>query len=64
MTGRSPKYAFSTLRPREKLGPKAFVFGTDNGEFLASFKTAWESLLLMANGHETERAKAVLVSIE
>ena len=33
------------------------MFGTENGEYLASFKTAWESLLLIANGHETKRAK-------
>jgi hypothetical protein len=30
------------------------VFGTDNGEHVGSFKTAWESLLLIANGHDTE----------
>jgi integrase len=28
-----------------------------SGEFLKSFKTAWESLLLLANGHDTKRAK-------
>ena len=27
------------------LGPNAFVFGSPAGEFLANFKTAWESLL-------------------
>jgi hypothetical protein len=27
------------------------------GEFVANFKTAWESLLLIANGHETKRSK-------
>jgi site-specific recombinase XerD len=27
------------------------------GEFQASFKTAWESLLLLAHGHDTTRAK-------
>lgn len=45
------------LNRRSKLGPNAFVFGTENGEFLANFKTAWESLLLVANGHTTKRAK-------
>jgi integrase len=45
------------LRRRGKLGPNAFVFGTENGEFAGSFKTAWESLLLVANGHDTKRAK-------
>jgi hypothetical protein len=33
------------------------VFGSENGEFLANFKTAWESFLLVANGHETKRPK-------
>ena len=37
------------LRRRGRLGPEAFVFGTDNGEFVGSFRTAWESLLLIAN---------------
>lgn len=45
------------LSRRGKLGPHAFVFGTENGEFAASFKTAWESLLLVANGHDTKRTK-------
>jgi hypothetical protein len=35
------------LSRRGKLGPNAFVCGTDNGEYVASFKTAWESLLLV-----------------
>ncbi|HJS43310.1 MAG TPA: hypothetical protein VJ755_07535, partial [Gemmatimonadales bacterium] len=30
---------------------------TDNGEYVASFKTAWESLLLVANGYDTKRTK-------
>ena len=33
------------------------MFGSPAGEFVANFKTAWESLLLIANGHETKRAK-------
>ena len=33
------------------------MFGSPDGEFQDSFKTAWESLLLVANGHETKRAK-------
>lgn len=45
------------VRRRGKLGPNAFVFGTENGEYVASFKTAWESLLLIANGHDTKRSK-------
>ena len=45
------------LKRRSALGPNAFVFGSSSGEFLKSFKTAWESLLLLANGHDTKRAK-------
>jgi hypothetical protein len=33
------------------------VFGTETGGFQASFKTTWEALLLVANGHETNRIK-------
>jgi hypothetical protein len=33
------------------------VFGTENGENVGSFKTAWESLLLVANGYDTKRTK-------
>ena len=44
------------LKRRAVLGPSAFVFGSPDGEFQDSFKTAWESLLLVANGHETKRA--------
>src|SRR4029450_11490102 len=47
----------AVLSRRGKRGPTAFVFGTENGEYVGSFKTAWESLLLIANGHETKRAK-------
>lgn len=32
------------------------MFGGDSGEFQESFKTAWESLLLLANGHDSKRA--------
>ena len=45
------------LKRRATFGPSAFVFGSPAGEFVASFKTAWESLLLLANGHDTKRAK-------
>ena len=45
------------LKRRGKLGPSAFVFGSPEGDYQDSFKTAWESLLLRANGHETTRAK-------
>ena len=45
------------LTRRASLGPNAFVFGSPAGELVASFKTAWESLQLLANGHGTKRAK-------
>ena len=45
------------LKRRSTLGLGAFVFGTPEGEFQDSFKTAWESLLLVAYGHDTTRAK-------
>jgi integrase len=45
------------LNRRSALGPNAFVFGSPSGAFMGSFKTAWESLLLLANGHDTKRAK-------
>lgn len=45
------------LKRRKALGPQAYVFGSSDGEFVASFKTAWESLLLVANGHETKRTR-------
>ena len=45
------------LKRRKALGTDAFVFGSPDGEFQDSFKTAWESLLLVANGHDTKRAK-------
>src|SRR5688572_14946909 len=45
------------LKRRASLGPHAYVFGSPAGEFVANFKTAWESLLLIANGHDTRRAR-------
>src|SRR5207245_1289374 len=45
------------LNRRKSLGPNAFVFDSPAGEYVDSFKTAWESLLLVANGHDTKRAK-------
>ena len=45
------------LKRRATLGPQAFVFGAVDGEFQDSFKTAWESLLLVAYGHDTRRAR-------
>jgi integrase len=45
------------LQRRARLKPSAFVFGGPEGEYQESFKTAWESLLLRANGYEITRAK-------
>jgi integrase len=45
------------LKRCRSLGPSAFVFGSPAGEYTETFKTAWESLLLVANGHDTKRAK-------
>lgn len=45
------------LKRRKSLGPAAFVFGGPESEFQDSFKTAWESRLLRANGHDITRAK-------
>jgi integrase len=43
---------------RRFLGPDAFVFGTVNGEFEASFSTAWETLVLLSAGHTANRPSA------
>jgi integrase len=43
------------LNRRMALGPYAFVFGTHEGEFQDSFKSAWELLLLVAHGHPSNR---------
>ncbi len=45
------------LKRRGLLGPSAFVFGTRRGAFQEKFKSAWESLLLIANGFEPTRTK-------
>jgi integrase len=46
------------LKRRAPLGASAYVFGSSTGNFVESFKTAWESLLFVANGHETKRARS------
>lgn len=43
------------LKRRSKLGPNAFIFGSAVGEAMTTFRTAWESLLLVANGYKTKR---------
>jgi integrase len=43
------------LERRRFLGPDAHVFGTPVGEFQGEFRTAWETLLLIASGRKPER---------
>ena len=43
------------LKRRKDLGPAAYVFGGESGEFQESFKTAWETVLMLANGHDSKR---------
>jgi len=45
------------LRRRGKLGPDAFVFGTESGEHQANIQTAWDTLRLLAYGHQPRRDK-------
>jgi hypothetical protein len=46
------------LKPRASLGGRAFVFGSEAGAYAERSKRAWESLLLLANGHEQHRLVA------
>ena len=46
------------LKRRRFLGPKAYVFGGATGEYQATIRTAWESLVLLANGVEPTRTRA------
>jgi hypothetical protein len=46
------------LKRRRFLGPKAYVFGGATGEYQGTIRTAWESLVLMANGIEPTRTRA------
>ena len=45
------------LRRRRFLGPKGYVFGGAGGEFQSTIRTAWESLVLLANGIEPTRTR-------
>jgi integrase len=45
------------LKRRATLGSNAFVFGSSAGEFVADFKNAWASLLLVANGYDATQTK-------
>ncbi|MPY88630.1 MAG: tyrosine-type recombinase/integrase [Luteitalea sp.] len=45
------------MRRRAFLGPDAYVFGeATTGAYVASLKSAWETLLLLANGIKPTRA--------
>jgi len=46
------------LKRRRFLGPKAYVFGGATGEYQGTIRTAWESLVLLANGIEPTRTRA------
>jgi integrase len=46
------------LRRRATLGPNAFVFGTESGEYQAQPQPAWDTLRLLAYGYERRRNKA------
>jgi integrase len=43
------------LRRRTSLGPNAFVFGTESGEYQANIQTAWDTLRLLAHGYTPHR---------
>jgi integrase len=45
------------LARRASLGPNAFAFGTESGEYQAEFQTAWDTLRLLAYGFTPRRAK-------
>ena len=45
------------LRRRASLGPNAFVFGTESGEYQANIQTAWDTLRLLAYSYTPRRDK-------
>ena len=51
------------LKRRASLGPSAFVFGSPAGAYADSFKTAWESLLLVGTDTTPSARNPVLASI-
>jgi hypothetical protein len=52
-----PEVDRKLLRQRAFLGPDAYVFGeATTGAYVASLKSAWETLLLLANGIKPTRA--------
>jgi integrase len=54
-----PKGRLAQILKRQRfLGPKAYVFGGAGGECQVTIRTAWESLVLLANGIEPTRTRA------
>jgi len=45
------------LQRRGNLGPDAFVFGTESGEYQANIQTAWDTLRLLASHLQPRRAR-------
>jgi integrase len=43
------------LEHRGALGAEAYVFGTEDGDYQANIQTAWDTLRLLAHGHEPRR---------
>ncbi|MBI4476585.1 MAG: site-specific integrase [Acidobacteria bacterium] len=53
-----PKGRLATiLEGRRFLKPEKYVFGSATGEPVANFRTAWETLVLLAHGESSERDK-------
>jgi integrase len=46
------------LKRRRFLGPKAYVFGGVSGEYQSTIRTAWDSIVLLANGIAPIRTRA------
>jgi integrase len=49
------------LKRRSALGPDAFVFGSEGGAYQPNIQTAWETLRLLAYGHEPRRGAEGIV---
>lgn len=48
----------AVLKRRLTLGPDAFVFGSESGRYQPNIQTAWETLKLLAHGHEPKPGRA------
>jgi hypothetical protein len=47
----------AVLKRRAALGPDAFVFGAETGSYQPNIQTAWETLKLLAYGHEPKPSR-------